>query len=444
MTSTWSNWGRNVTATPADVEVPADAEAVAAVLVRAAEAGRKVRPVGSGHSFTPVGAALDVALRPDRLTGVVDADTVTGRVRVRAGTPLFALNRALDDLGLALPNLGDIDRQTVAGALATGTHGTGAGFQGIAAAVTGLTVALADGRLVRCDAGTEPDLFAAARISLGALGVLTEVELACVPAFRLRALERPEPLPDVLADLDGFATSADHAELYWFPHTEVALTKRNTRLPPGEEPPPDAAGGRPLPRWRGLLEDEVLSNGVFEVTNRITSLAPGTTPALNRLAASSPGERTFTDRSHRVFCSRRRVRFVESEYAVPRSAAADVLSELRSWFRRTGTAAAFPVEVRFLAGDDVWLSTAYGRDTAYVAVHQYHRGDMGAYLDAFESIVAEHDGRPHWGKLHRLGVAELRRLHPRLDDVRAVGDLLDPGRVLGSPYLTTVLGARAA
>lgn len=429
----WTNWGRTVTARPSSVVSPGDADAVAAALRSATVRGERVRPVGSGHSFTAVAAPVDVQLRLDRLSGVVALDEATGRVRVGAGTPLHELNPALEVLGLALPNLGDIDRQTLSGAISTGTHGTGAAWHGIASAVTGLALVLPDGALTWCDARTEPELFAAARVGLGALGVVTEVELAAVPAFRLRAQERAQPLAEVLEDVDGFATSADHVELYWFPHTDRALTKRNTRLSADR-------GGQPLSRWRGWLEDEVLANRLFEATNVLASALPRTTPGLNRVAARLLGAREFTDTSSRVFCSRRGVRFVESEYAVPRASLVPVLTELRAWLERTGAPVSFPVEVRFLAGDDVWLSTAYGRDTAYVAVHQYWRQDPTAYFDAFESIVAEHDGRPHWGKIHRLGLDELRAVHPRLEQFCAVRDRVDPDRVLANPYLTRVLG----
>lgn len=197
----------------------------------------------------------------------------------------------------------------------------------------------------------------------------------------------------------------------------------------------------PLPIWRTLLEDEVLTNGVFALVNRVGVAVPRAVPALNRLSAAALGSRTYADRSHRVFCSPRRVRFVESEYAVPLDAVAAVLGELRAWYRRTRAPIQFPVEVRFVAADDVWLSGAHERETAYVAVHQYAGARVGDSFDVFERIVAEHDGRPHWGKQHTLGVERLRQVHPRLGDFLAVRDRLDPGRVLANPYLERVLGA---
>ena len=427
---TWSNWSGTVTATPRQVVAPVDAAAAAGVLARAVDSGRKVRPLGSGHSFSPIGQPADIAVSVAALAGVRDHNLANGRVWVGAGTRLSHLNRALDTLGLALPNLGDIDRQTIAGAVATGTHGTGLGLFGIAAAVVGVELATASGEVLRCRPGD--GTFEAARINLGALGIVSALELQTVPAFRLRAVEEPLPLAEVLADPHGFAASADHAEFFWFPHADTVATRRNHR---------DGADGDPLPRWREVLDDEVVTNGVFGLVNRVGAAAPRLVPSLNRLSARVMGSRTYTDRSHRVFCSPRRVRFVESEYAVPLDAVAAVLRELRAWYDRTRAPIQFPVEVRFVAADDVWLSGAYGRATAYVAVHQYAGSPVGESFDVFERIVAEHDGRPHWGKQHSLGVDRLREVHPRLDDFLAVRDRLDPARVLANPHLERILGA---
>lgn len=346
---TWRNWSGTVTAEPREVVAPVDAGAAAGVLAGAAASGRRVRPLGSGHSFSPIGQPTDIAVSLAALTGVRSHNLANGHVWVGAGTRLRDLNRELDALGLALPNLGDIDHQTIAGAIATGTHGTGLGLLGIAAAVVGVELATPAGQVLRCTPGD--GTFEAARINLGALGIVTAVELQAVPAFRLRAVEGPLPLAEVLADPRAFAASADHAEFFWFPHTHTVSTRRNHR---------DGADGEPLPAWRTVLEGEVLNNGVFALVNRVGAAAPRLVPGLNRLSAAAMGSRTYADRSHRVFCSPRRVRFVESEYAVPIEAVAPVLHELRAWYGRTRAPVQFPVEVRFVAADDVWLSGRTG------------------------------------------------------------------------------------
>jgi L-gulono-1,4-lactone dehydrogenase len=430
--SEWRNWGGNVTAAPAQVEHVGSVQGVADAVQRAAASGLRVRVAGSGHSFTPLVATDGLLLHVDRLSGVLGIDRDRLRVRVLAGTPLHVLNPALQSLGLALPNLGDIDRQTISGAIATGTHGTGTRRQGIAAAVSGLTLVLADGSSLECSAEVEPEVFAAARVGLGALGVVTEVELQCVPAYRLHAREAGASLSELLPVIQAEADATDHLDLHWFPHTDRVLTKRNDVVAAGEGPPP-------LPTWRSRLDDDLLANRVFELANRLGAARPTLVPAINRLSSRVLGTREYADDSWKVFCSAREVRFVESEYAVPRHEVEAVLTELRAWFARTGAPVPFPVEVRFIAADDAWLSTAHERDNAYVAVHQYHRMDPRPLFAAFESIVAEHEGRPHWGKVHTLGTERLRELYPRFDDFRAVRERLDPGHLFTNEHVTRLL-----
>ncbi len=433
MSPTWTNWAGNQTSHPVEVVEPRRPDEVVAAIARARSRGIPVKAAGAGHSFTAVGATDGLLLRLDHLSGITHVDAERGRVRVGAGTPLHVLNPALQALGLALPNLGDIDQQTIAGAIATGTHGSGLRRQGIAAAVSGLTMAVADGTLLECSAQLDPEVFAAARVGLGALGVVTEVELQCVPAFRLRAREFGAELSEVLATLDRDVEVHDHVDLHWFPHTDRVLVKHNDTAAPGDP-------GQPLPAWRARLDDDLLANTVFEVANRVSARWPRIVPRLNQATSRALSAREYTDDSWRVFCSRRAVRFRESEYAVPRAALGDVVAALRTWIDSHDVALPFPVEVRVVGADDIWLSTAYQRENAYVAVHQYHRmGDMGVFA-AFGSIVAEHAGRPHWGKLHTLGADRLRELYPRFDDFLAVRDRLDPQRVFTNPHLRHLLG----
>ncbi|HEY6738346.1 MAG TPA: D-arabinono-1,4-lactone oxidase, partial [Actinopolymorphaceae bacterium] len=315
----------------------------------------------------------------------------------------------------------------------TGTHGTGLGFGGLAAQVHGLELVLADGSIVRCGPDTRPDLFAAARVGLGALGVITAVTLRCEPAYALHAVERPMPLDQVLGDLDRLVADNDHFEFYWFPHTARTLTKSNNRVPDGTD-------ARPLSPLRAWLDDHFLSNSVFEYTNRLCTVLPSLTPLTNGIATRALAAREYIDRSYRVFCSPRRVVFRETEWALPRAALPDVLRELDRWIERTGARVSFPVEVRFAPADDIWLSTAHGRETAYVAVHQYHRVPYERYFRAVEAIALDAGGRPHWGKLHWCDAERLRKLYARFDDFRAVRDDVDPERVFANPYLGRVLG----
>ena len=427
----WRNWAGNERA-DAEVVQPGSADEVAAVLTAAAAAGRRVRPIGSGHSFTAIGRPEDVQLGCARLAELEEV-TGGGLVTVGAGMSLHRLNAELVRRGWSLTNLGDIDRQTIAGALATGTHGTGADFGGLATQVRGLQLVTPSGEVLDCDAERHPEVFAAARVGLGALGVVTAVTLQAVPAFALRAVEGPGTLTAAIEGFDELMSGTDHVEFYWFPHTDVTLLKCNTRVPLEE-------GLAPLPRWRAVWDDEILANGAFAGVVAAGRRVPALIPPLARMSAKALGARTWTDHSHRVFVSRRRVRFLEMEYAIPRADAPAVLAELRRVHEANDWRAAFPVEVRVAAADDVPLSTASGRDSAYIAAHVPAGTDPGQWFSALEAIAGGVGGRPHWGKLHGLDADVLRSRYPRFEEFVGVRDRLDPGGLLANAYLDRVLG----
>src|SRR5580698_1911066 len=243
---TWQNWAGTASADPVRRAWPRSAEEIGQAIAAAAKDGLTVRALGSGHSFTPAAATSGVALDLSVWAGITGADLDSGLVTVRSGTTIRELNAALAALGLAMANLGDIDAQTVSGAISTGTHGTGAGLGGIATQAAGLELVLADGSVVSCSAAQRPDLFNAARVSVGALGVISTVTLQCVPAFALAAREAPMHVDQVLARFDEFAAGNDHFEFYWFPYGSNALLKQNNRTAPADVPPP-------MPGWRRFL-----------------------------------------------------------------------------------------------------------------------------------------------------------------------------------------------
>jgi L-gulonolactone oxidase len=431
----WRNWAGNERA-DVDVVHPASTDEVAAVLTAAAAAGRRVRPIGSSHSFSGVGVPEDVQLMCDRLVGVGEVGE-DGLVTVGAGTPLHRLNAELVRQGWSLTNLGDIDRQTVAGALATGTHGTGTRYGGLATQVRGIELVTAAGEVLSCHADRDPDVFSAARVGLGALGVVTALTLQAVPAFALRAVEGPGTLTAAIEGFEELMSSADHVEFYWFPHTDATLLKCNTRVPLDE-------GLAPLPRWRAVWDDEILANAAFAGVVAAGRRVPALVPPLARMSARALSARSWTDHSHRVFVSRRRVRFLEMEYAVPRAEAPAVLAELRRVHESSDWRSAFPVEVRTAAADDVPLSTASGRDSVYVAAHVPAGTPPGPWFEALEAIAGAVGGRPHWGKLHGLDAATLCTRYPRFGEFVAVRDRLDPAGTLSNAYLDRVLGPAPA
>jgi L-gulono-1,4-lactone dehydrogenase len=428
----WSNWAGNQHAQAARVVHPDSTEAVAEAVRAAAAEGLTVKAVGAGHSFTAAAATEGVRLELDRLAGLVSVNASERLVTAQAGMPLRVLNRVLAQHGLAMPNLGDIDSQSIAGAISTGTHGTGATLGCLSTFVEALTLVTGSGAVLRCTASENPDVFAAARVGVGAVGVVTEVSLRCVDAFTLHAQERPERMADVLAGLDEHVNGNDHFEMYWFPYTDRVQTKRNNRVP---------ANHRPLNRFRGWLDDEFLSNTVLGAACRVGRAVPALVPTITRIEARALSPRVYTAASHKVFCTPRRVRFVEMEYALPRAALPEAFATLRAVVDSLPVKVLFPVEIRVSAADDIWLSHGYGRDSAYIAIHQYVGMPYEAYFRAFETVARAMDGRPHWGKMHWRTAEDLRPAYPHFDDFLAVRDKVDPDRTFANPYTAQVFGA---
>ena len=430
----WRSWSGLASARPREVYAPRSTEDVATAVRAAREAGRTVKMVGTGHSFTAIAVAEDTLLLPDALTGIVGVDRDAMTVTALAGTPLHVLNTGLADLGLTLHNMGDIAEQTVAGAISTGTHGTGGRVASLSAQVRGLELVTGAGEVLRATAEEHPDVLDVARLGLGALGVLTTVTLAVEPLLLLRAHERPVSWDEALASLDDLVAAHDHVDAYWFPHTDRMQVKTDDRLAvPVEQ-------AEPLPRWRAWLDDDLLANRLYDRLVRLGGAWPATVTPINRFAARALGERTYSDVPHRVFTTPRHVRFREMEYAVPREAGLAALRELRRAVEASDWRIGFPVEIRFVPADDVPLSPAYGRDVTYLAVHTPVAVEHQPFFAGVEPILRDHGGRPHWGKIHTLGADELATLHPRFADFRAMRDRLDPDRVFANPHLRRVLG----
>jgi L-gulono-1,4-lactone dehydrogenase len=412
----WRNWAGNQEARPAAIDHPATEADLVAVVRAAAAAGKSVKVVGSGHSFTDLALTTGRLVLLDRYTRLLAVDTDRFRVRVQAGMPLSQLNLALERRGLAMPNLGDIAYQTVAGATSTSTHGTGAGLRGLAAQIVGLRLVTADGEVLDCDAEHEAEVFHCARVGLGALGIVSEVTLQVVPAFRLRVVEQPERVDDLVADLDRHVDGNDHFEFFWVPHTGWALTKRNNRT---DEPL------ERRPKARAWVDDYLLENVAFGAVCRLGRLRPSLIPRLAR-ALPSTSRTSYVDDSFRVFASPRLVHFYEMEYAIPRAACGEALQRLRAFVKESGLQLSFPVEVRFTAADDIPLSTAYGRESAYLAVHVYQGMPYHQYFEGVEKIMDDYEGRPHWGKLHFQSAATLAPRYPEWERFQAVRRRLDP------------------
>jgi FAD-linked oxidoreductase len=424
------NWARNQRCEPIEVAHPASTDEVAALVAHAAGLGRPVKTIGAAHSFTASAMTDGVLVSLDRMDDLISVDPYRGEVRVQAGIRLRDLSEHLAAVGLAMPNLGDINVQTVAGAINTATHGTGRAFGNLATTVVGLDLVDGLGRIVRATSDRNSDVLDVARVGVGAMGVVTEVTLRCVPAFNLHARETVEPLDGLLSDFQEFTRSADHAEFFWFPGTEAAQVKRNRRTDEPAAPP-----SRPA-----YVRDKYLFENVgFGLACRIGRRFPSTIPSIKRRIVDLADDRELIDRSDRVFASPRRVRFVEMEYGIPLIAVPEALRRVDALVKSLHHPVMFPIEVRCSAADDIPLSTAYGRESGWIAVHQYRGMEYEHYFRGVESIMDEYGGRPHWGKLHFQTAETLRDRYPAWATAMAMRARLDPGETFRNAYLDRVL-----
>jgi len=429
--SSWTNWSGLATARPTQILTPRDAAEVVDAVVAARERGLTVKMIGAGHSFTAIGAPEGLMLRPDALAGILSVDRETMTVTALAGTPLHKLNNALETLGLSLHNMGDVAEQTLAGATSTGTHGTGGQVASLSAQVVALELVTGDGSVLRATEQEHPDVLAAARLGLGALGILTTITFRVEPLFTVEAHEGPMGWDETLGSFDELAAGNHYFEAYWFPHTDHMSVKRNNRtVDPAE----------PLPQWRAWLDDDFLSNTAFGWINAIGNARPSLVPKLAALSGRALTERTFSDSAHKVFTSPRKVVFREMEYAVPREVGLEALREVRALVDSSDWKISLPVEIRVTPADDIPLSTASDRASMYLAFHVNQKTDHTAYFTEVERLLRTYDGRPHWGKLHTRTAEDLAPAYPRWAEFQALRDRLDAHRVFANTYLNRVLG----
>jgi len=426
----WHNWAGNQQCTPERIERPSSEQGLIRVVKQAAATGRRVKVVGSGHSFTGIALTDGRLVQLSNYGRVLSIDREKRTATVQAGISIARLNEELDKQGLALENLGDINYQSISGAISTATHGTGRAFGGIATQIIGMRLIAGDGSVVECSPEKEADVFSAARVGLGALGIISTVTLNCVKAFNLHALEMPMRVDQVVESLDEHIRDNDHFEFFWVPGTGWALTKFNQRTDA-----PLATRGR----WREFRDDILINNVAFSVLCRIGRLRPSLVPSIARAMPSS-GRVEYVDKSYRVFASPRLVRFYEMEYGIPIDAAREAVNRVRALVKQSGLVPIFPVEVRFTKGDDIPLSTASGRDSCYIAVHVFEGMQYQQYFEGVEDIMNDYGGRPHWGKLHFQTAETVAPRYPEWQRFQQVRARLDPEGRFSNPYLDRVLG----
>ena len=431
--ASWTNWAGTHEAHPEHIVTPHATEQIIHEVEHARAHGRTVKMIGTGHSFTEISAPVHTMIRPDHYTGILDVDRDAMTVTALAGTPLHVLNADLGRLGLSLHNMGDIAEQTIAGAISTGTHGSGGEVASLSAQVVGFTIVTGHGEVIETSATKFPDIFAAGRVGLGALGILSEITFAVEPLFALEAHERPSTWDELLSTYDELTATHDHVDCYWFPHSEQVMVKTNDRRA-------DLDGIRPLSRWRHWLDDEFLSNTVFGAVTAVGNHVPAAIPRINKISGHALSERRYSDIAHRVFVTPRRVRFKEMEYAVPREVGLDALREIRNLIDRSSWRVGFPIEIRTAPADDIAMSTAVRRESMYLAFHVPAKAPHEEYFNGVEEVLRAHGGRPHWGKMHTLGREDVAALYPRFEEFVGLRDRLDPERVFANPYLSRVLG----
>lgn len=426
----WKNWAGNQECSPSRIHAPSSEEELAQIVRDAAAGGERVKVVGAGHSFTAIALTDGRLIQLDNYQRILKTDAVKGQVTVQAGIKLHRLNEELDRRGLAMPNLGDIDRQSISGAISTATHGTARDLGGIARDVVGLRLIAGDGSIIDCSADENPEIFHAARVGVGALGVISTVTIQATPSFNLHAKEVPMDVDDCLAHMDEHIASNDHFEFYWVPGTRWVIAKFNNRT--NASHPKRSA-------FHQFRDDILFSNAAFWVICRVGRLQPSIIPRVAKLMPSA-GATEYIDRSDKVFCTPRMVRFYEMEYEIPFEAAAEAFNRVRQHIKRSGLILSFPIEVRFTIGDDIPLSTTYGRRSCYIAVHVYQHTHYQQYFEAVEDIMDDYGGRPHWGKLHFQTAETLAPRYPEWDKFQAVRRQLDPEGRFSNPYLDRVLG----
>jgi L-gulono-1,4-lactone dehydrogenase len=423
MPRVWTNWAREQRCAPQRIERPRSEEE----LVRVVAGAPRVKVAGAGHSFTDIactdGVMVDMS-GMNRLLHVEGED-----VTVEAGITLRELGEQLAARGLAMENQGDVD---LAGAVSTATHGTGGLFGNLSSQVVGVRLVTSGGEVLDIRDGDE---LRAARVSLGALGAMSTVTLRCVPAFTIHRVDEPRPLDDVLPRLDELVDGHDHWEAFTLPYTRTALTLSSTRT--DSEP-------RPRPRASVFLRDLVIENAALDVACRLGRRLPSTIPAINRRFAALMSRAEHLDASHRVYANTRLVRFTEMEYGIPREHAAEALERVLALIERRRLQVGFPIELRVVAADDALLSTAYGRPTAYIAVHQYHGMEFETYFRAVEAIMEDYGGRPHWGKRHYQSAATLAPRYPEWARFQEMRRRLDPEGRFENEYTRRVLGPSGA
>jgi FAD-linked oxidoreductase len=427
--NSWSNWSGSVQCNPKEIVKPSSIEEIQEVVRKCAAGKASIRVVGSGHSFTGLVGTNGTLMSLDSYQGLENIDVQNKQAVVRAGTKLKALGETLLNNGLAQVNLGDIDVQSIAGATSTGTHGTGVKLGSVATQVIEITLVTAKGEVLVCSEMQNKEIFKAAQVALGALGIVTKVKLQLVPAYKLKYVKEKLNLDECLNNLEKYKTENRNFEFYWFPHTNTIQAKM---LNITEEEPLKGS-------FMKYFNDMVLENGAFKVLSELCRIFPSFSKTVSKISAGAVSTGLDINYSSRIYATPRLVKFQEMEYNLPAEHAVQVIKEMRDSINKNNFRVHFPVEVRFVKGDDIYLSPAYQRDSVYIAVHMYKGMEYKTYFDAMETIFKKYNGRPHWGKMHTRTAAELSQLYPMWGKFQEIRTQLDPEGLFMNDYLKRLM-----
>jgi len=429
MMTVFKNWSEIVQFTPSEIQYPTSEAEVIALVERCRTDGERIRVVGSGHSFTRLIETEDVLVSLDKLTGVIEVNQDAMQATVWAGTTIKALGSMLAEVGMAQPNMGDIDVQSIAGAISTGTHGSGVTLGSIATQVVGLRLVTATGDVIDCSETENREIFKMAQVSMGLLGIITQVTLQCVPAYTLDYQWYASDLRDVLRDLETLKANRNF-EFFWTPHTERVLVKVMNFTDKS-------------PKSKSLMRrfnDNVIENAVLWCLSAWARQFPAQSKRVAGIIASLISDGHDVTASHETFATVRMVKFQEMEYNIPAEHFEQCLCEIKDCISDNDIQVHFPIECRFVAADDIPLSPAYERESAYIAVHKFKGMPYKEYFRQVEAIFRKYEGRPHWGKLHTRTAEELATLYPQWDAFMAMRARLDPDGMFLNEYLREYVG----
>lgn len=431
MMHTQKNWAENVQWNPSEVKYPSSEIEIQQVVLEALNAKKKIRIIGTGHSFTALCTTNEVLVSLDNYQGITSVNKEKNIATVKGGTKLRLLGELLFSEGLAMENLGDIDVQSIAGTISTGTHGTGVNFGTISTQVIALKFINGKGEIISCSKTENESLLKAAQVSLGCLGIITEISIQCVPAYKLKLQNKKEKLNDVLATLPQRNLENRNFEFYWIPYTDTAWTKTSNIVKNSE---PDKVN------FFNYWTEYVLENYVFKVFCELARVFPSQNKTVANITAASINNVKKVYHSHKVYATQRMVKFTEMEYNVPAEAYQEVFKDITKLVNSKKFNIHFPIESRWVKGDDVYMSPAYGRDSAYIACHVYKGKEYQQYFKALEEVFRAYDGRPHWGKMNTLTSVDIATMYPKYETFMEHRKEQDPNNIFVNIYIEKLLG----